>query len=148
MIYMSKTNLTAKQVKELSKNPYIKLVNDHYISYTEDFLKKLVYEMEENNKTSRQVFNECGIDTNIIGEHRAACVAYKWRKRYSKTGDIKDTRPGNSGAALKRELSDKEKLERAEAKIKLLEAENELLKKNEMTELGLLKDIKSISNLK
>ena len=91
MIYMSKTNLTAKQVKELSKNPYIKLVNNHYISYTEDFLKKLVYEMEENNKTSRQVFNECGIDTNIIGEHRAACVAYKWRKRYSKTGDIKDT---------------------------------------------------------
>ena len=140
MIYMSKTNLTAKQVKELSKNPYIKLVNNHYISYTEDFLKKLVYEMEENN--------ECGIDTNIIGEHRAACVAYKWRKRYSKTGDIKDTRPGNSGATLKRELSDKEKLERAEAKIKLLEAENELLKKNEMIELGLLKDIKSISNLK
>ena len=74
---MSKTNLTAKQVKKLSKNPYIKLVNNHYISYTEDFLKKLVYETEENNKTSRQVFNECGIDTNIIGEHIASCKGIK-----------------------------------------------------------------------
>lgn len=145
---MSKTNLTDKQVKELSKNPYIKLVNNHYISYTEDFLKKLVYEMTENNKTSKQVFNECGIDTNVVGEHRAANLAYKWKKRYRETGEIKDARPGNSGATLKRKLSDKEKLERAEAKIKLLEAENELLKKNEMIELGLLKDIKSISSLK
>ena len=49
---------------------------------------------------------------------------------------------------LKRELSDKEKLERAEAKIKLLEAENELLKKNEMIENGLLTEVKQILNLK
>ena len=45
-------------------------------------------------------------------------------------------------------LSDKEKLERAEARIKLLESENELLKKNELIEMGILTDIKSISNLK
>ena len=46
------------------------------------------------------------------------------------------------------DTSDKEKLERAEARIKLLEAENELLKKNELIEMGILTDIKSISNLK
>lgn len=66
MFYISKTNLTDKQLKELSKNPYIELVNKYYISYTEYFLKKLAYEMTENDKTSRQVFNECGIDTNIV----------------------------------------------------------------------------------
>ena len=46
------------------------------------------------------------------------------------------------------DTSDKEKLERAEARIKLLETENELLKKNELIEMGILTDIKSISNLK
>ena len=46
------------------------------------------------------------------------------------------------------DTSDKEKLERAEARIKLLEAENQLLKKNELIEMGILTDIKSISNLK
>ena len=44
-------------------------------------------------------------------------------------GEIIDTRKEASGRPLKHELSDKEKLERAETKIKLLEAENELLKK-------------------
>ena len=63
-------------------------------------------------------------------------------------GEIKDTRKGASGRPLKHELTDKEKLERAEAEIKLLEAENELLKKNELIEIGILTDIKSISNLK
>ena len=62
--------------------------------------------------------------------------------------EIKDTRKGASGRPLEHELTDKEKLERAEAKIKLLEAENELLKKNELIEMGILTDIKSISNLK
>ena len=59
-----------------------------------------------------------------------------------------NTRTTNTGNTLKRKLSDKEKLERAEARIKLLEAENELLKKNELIEMGILTDIKSISNLK
>jgi len=44
------------------------------------------------------------------------------------TGEIIDARKGTSGRTLKYELSDKEKLERAEAKIKLLEVESELLK--------------------
>lgn len=34
---MSKINLIDKQIKEFSKNLYIKLVNNHYISYTGDF---------------------------------------------------------------------------------------------------------------
>ena len=55
--------------------------------------------------------------------------AYCWRKQLKNRGEITDTRIVKSGNTLKRELSDKEKLERAEAKIKLLEAENELLKK-------------------
>ena len=63
-------------------------------------------------------------------------------------GEITDTRTTKSGNTIKRELSDKEKLARAETKIKLLEAENELLKKNELIEMGILTDIKSISNLK
>lgn len=50
-------------------------------------------------------------------------------KKCNKTGKIRDTKKGNSGRRLERKLSNKEKLEHAEAKIKLLEAENELLKK-------------------
>ena len=131
---MSKILFTDSQVKKLSKNKWIKNITNKGITYTNEFKYKLVEECENYKKFPQDVFRECGIDP--------------WRKQLNSTGEIIDTRKGTSGRPLERELSDKEKLERAEAKIKLLEAENELLKKNELIEIGLLTDIKSISNLK
>ena len=145
---MSKILFTDIQVKKLSKNKWIKNITNKEITYTDEFKYKLVKECENYNKFSQDIFRECGIDPEIVGKARIRNVAYKWRKKINSTGEITDTRKTNSGNTLKRELSDKEKLERAEAKIKLLEAENELLKKNELIEIGILTDIKSISNLK
>lgn len=75
-------------------------------------------------------------------------ATHRWRKQYKETGELKDTRKDSSGRPRIHELSDSKRLERAEVRIKLLEAENELLKKNEMIEMGILTDIKSISSLK
>ena len=108
----------------------------------------MVKECENYNKFPQDVFSECGIEPEIVGIIRIQNCAYRWRKQLKSTGEIIDTRKTKSGRTLERELSDKEKLERAEAKIKLLEAENELLKKNELIEMGIVTDIKSISNLK
>ena len=145
---MSKILFTDAQVKKLSKNKWIKNITNNGITYTNEFKYKLVKECENYKKFPQDVFRECKIDPEIVGMRRIEASAYRWRKQLNLTGEIKDTRNGCSGRSLERELSDKEKLERAEAKIKLLEAENELLKKNELIEMGLLTDIKSISNLK
>lgn len=145
---MSKVLFTDDQVKILNKNKWIKNITNKGITYTDQFKYKLVKECENYKKFPQDVFRECGINPDIVGERRISNSAYRWRKQLSSTGKITDTRTTNSGNTLKRELSDKEKLERAEARIKLLEAENELLKKNELIEMGILTDIKSISNLK
>lgn len=145
---MSKIEFTDAQVKKLSKNKWIKNVSNKAITYTDEFKIKLVKECENYKKFPRDIFRECGIDPDIVGDDRIHDSAKRWRKQYKKIGELKDARKGASGRHLERELSDKEKLERAEAKIKLLEAENELLKKNELIEMGLLTDIKSISNSK
>ena len=145
---MSKKLFTDVQVKKLSKNKWIKNVTNKGITYTSEFKYKLVKECENYKKFPQEVFRECGIDPEIVGKGRIEASAYRWRKQLNYIGKITDTRTTNSGNTLKRELSDKEKLERAEARIKLLEAENELLKKNELIEMGILTDIKSISNLK
>ena len=145
---MAKILFTDIQVKKLNKNKWIKNVTNKEITYTDEFKYKLVKECENYKKFPQDVFRECGIDPEIVGKSRIRNAAYKWRKKINSTGEITDTRKTNSGNTLKRELSDKEKLERAEAKIKLLEAENELLKKNELIEMGILTDIKSILNLK
>lgn len=145
---MSKILFTDAQVKKISKNKWIKKINNKTITFTNEFKYKLVKECENYKKFPQDVFRECGIDPEIIGVKRYEQAAYRWRKQLNSIGEIKDTKTGASGRPLKRELSDKEKLERAEAKIKLLEAENELLKKNELIEMGILTDIKAISNLK
>ena len=145
---MSNILFTDKDVKKLSKNKWIKNITNKGITYTNEFKRKLVKECENYKKFPQEVFRECGIDPKIVGKRRIEGSAHRWRKQLKSTGDITDTRTTNSGNTLKRELTDKEKLERAEARIKLLEAENELLKKNELIEMGILTDIKSISNLK
>ena len=145
---MSKILFTDAQVKKLCKNKWIKNITNKSITYTDDFKYKLVKECEDYKKFPQDVFKECGIDPEIVGERRYSNAAKRWRRQLKNTGEIKDTRKGASGRPLEHELSDKEKLERAEARIKLLEAENELLKKNELIEIGILTDIKSISNLK
>lgn len=145
---MSKILFTDVQVKKLGKNKWIKNITNKGITYTKEFKQKLVKECENYKKFPQEVFRECGINPEIVGKKRIEASAYRWRKQLKSTGDITDTRITNSGNTLKRELSDKEKLKRAEARIKLLEAENELLKKNELIEMGILTDIKSISNLK
>ena len=145
---MSKILFTDAQIKKLSKNKWIKNITNKGITYTDEFKYKLVKECENYKKFPQDVFRECGIDPDIVGERRYNNAAKRWRKQIQTIGEIKDTRKGNSGRILEHELSDKEKLERAEAKIKILEAENELLKKNELIEMEVLTDIKSISNLK
>ena len=145
---MSKILFTDAQVNKLRKNKWIKKITNKGITYTDEFKYKLVKDCENYKKFPQDVFRECNINPEIVGESRIHNCAYRWRIQFSKTGELKDTRIDNDGRPIERELSDKEKLERAEAKIKLLEAENELLKKNELIEMGILTDIKSISNLK
>lgn len=145
---MSKILFTDAQVKKLSKNKWIKNITNKGITYSDEFKYKLVKECENYKKFPQDVFRECGINPEIVGERRISNSAHRWRKQLNSIGKIIDTRKGASGRPLEHELSDKEKLEQAEAKIKLLEAENELLKKNELIEMGILTDIKSISNLK
>lgn len=133
---MSKILFTDIQIQKLRKNKWIKNITSKRITYTDDFKIKLVKECEDYKKFPRNVFEECGIHTEIVGDTRIYSCAKRWRKQYKNTGEVKDTRKGSSGRPLKRELSDKEKLERAEARIKLLEAENELLKKKRIDRNG------------
>ena len=123
---MSKKIFTDVQVKKLNKNKWIKKVTNKGITYTNEFKYKLVKECENYKKFPQEVFRECGIDPEIVGKGRIEASAHRWRKQLNYIGKITDTRTTNSGNTLKRELSDKEKLERAEVRIKLLEAENEL----------------------
>ena len=137
---MSQKTFTEKEIKILKKNPYVKKVSEKSITYSDEFKQLVVLQIAES-KTPRMIFEQAGFDVDIIGMKRIEAAASRWKKAYRMSGilGLKDTHQTNSGRRLNRALTDKEKTAKLEAKIKLLEAENEWLKKVYLMERGLLK---------
>jgi transposase len=137
---MSKKLFTEKEIQILSKNTFVKSVSSKGITYTDEF-KELFITQNEQGKTPREIFDECGFDEEVIGIYRIRSSGKRWREAYRKNGvlGLRDTRPGNTGRPRERELSIEEKYARLEAETNLLKAENELLKKIRFAERGMKK---------
>ena len=127
---MSKKLFTEKEIKTLSKNKNILKVSSKSIVYALEFKEKFIEEYSKG-KLSRIIFEENGFDIEIIGIKRVEQSAQRWKKSYEKEGllGLKDSREHSSGRPKSRELTDDEKMKKLEAKIKLLEIENEFLRK-------------------
>lgn len=126
---MSKREFTEEEIKELSKNPYIKHVGTRGITYTEEFKAHFIEE-KNNGKGTTEIFKNVGFDTKLIGRKRMDTFS----KRTMEKGidNIKDMRKENSGRPSKQpneELTPEEKIELLKHKNALLEQENEFLKK-------------------
>ena len=137
---MSKRLFTKEEVKILSENKYVQNVSAKGITYTDEF-KRIFISENANGKLPRQIFEECAFDVDILGMHRIHSAAKRWRNIYKNDGitGLSDTRKLNSGRPCTADLSIEEKYARLEAKLKLLKAENELLKKLDMIERQALK---------
>ena len=132
---MSKLTFTTEQIKILKTNPYVKNASEKSITYSDEFKRHFVSE-SLNSKTAKQIFIDAGFNPEIIGESRIKAFAKKWRKRYRDNGvlALEDTRKNFSGRPRNTELTPEQQIEKLQAKISLLEQENELLKKSEWSE--------------
>lgn len=137
---MSKIIFTKQQQEQLKQNPHVKTVSRKAITYTDEFKQFFIRE-NEHGKLPSQIFEEAGFDAEILGMTRIWKASYRWRKAYKDKGisGLEDTRKYSSGRPLERELSIEEKYERLEAKMKLIQAENELLKKLDQLERQMMK---------
>ena len=134
---MSKKIFTEEEIALLSKNKYVKKVSDKGITYTDEF-KRIFIAENHNGKFPRQIFEEHDFNIEILGMKRVESAGKRWRSAFRRNGvsQLQDTRKFNTGRPSEKELSLEEKYEKLQAKIKLLQAENELLKKLEMMERG------------
>ena len=73
---------------------------------------------------------------NVIGLKRIQSSCSRWRSAFRRNSveQLQDTRKYNIGRPTDKDLSLEEKYEKLQVKLKLLQAENELLKKIEMLE--------------
>lgn len=132
---MSKKIFTEKEIAVLSKNKYVKKVSNKGITYNDEFKRLFIIE-NENGKFPRQIFEECGFDIDVLGMKRIESAGKRWRSAFRRNGviQLQDTRKFNTGRPTEKDSSLEQKYEKLQAKVKLLEAENELLKKLEMLE--------------
>jgi transposase len=90
---MSKKIFTKKEIKQLSAKKYFKSVSSKAITYTDEF-KHIFISEKEKGKLAREIFEDCGFDTEILGIERISSASKRWQKAFKKNGIIglRDTR--------------------------------------------------------
>lgn len=128
---------TEQQIRLLEDNPNVLNVTEKTVSYTPAF-KLAAIEAYNKGQTPMEIFINAGFDPDIIHRRTPVESLKRWRTIFASSGEsglTEDRRgSGNTGRNPKKELTTEDKLRRAEARIKLLEAENDFLKKLEILE--------------
>ena len=102
--------------------------------------KRLSIYENQRCKLAREFFEEWGFDINILGIKRIESSGKRWLSAFRTNGitSLQDARKFNNGRPSEKEKSLEEKYEKLKAKLNLLQAENELLKKLEMLERSVM----------
>lgn len=134
---LNRHRFTAHEIRQLEANPNVSHVSEKAITYSPEF-KLAAIEAYQKGCTPQQIFIEAGFQLSILGNQKPKECLKRWRAAYSAQGEngLLEERRGKAATGRKpaQDLSVQEQLKRAEARIKLLEAENDFLKKLEVLE--------------
>ncbi len=142
---MSLRFFTDEQVKRLKENPNIKHVSNKGMTYTDDIKEQFITE-NEAGKLPREIFEEAGLDIEVIGMDRVKSSAKRWRDQSKRLEGLTDTRKAKSGRPRTKELTKDEIIERQKAEIEYLKQERAFLL--ELKRLERLADQKEKSSRK
>ncbi|WP_217593337.1 HTH domain-containing protein [Cohnella sp. GbtcB17] len=134
---MNRTLFTEENMKRLEGNPNVHHVSETNITYTPSFKVAAVLAYQ-TGQTPAEIFIKAGFDLDLIGHNKPKHSLKRWRETYAKYGEaglLAERRgKGSTGRRPAGALSAEEALARANARIKLLEAEVDFLKKLEALE--------------
>lgn len=128
---------TIEQMRKLERNPNVQHVTESAITYTSEF-KRAALRAYKEGQTPSEIFIRAGFDLDDIGHKKPKHSLKRWRDTFDLYGEeglaIERRGKGSVGRKPLGELSAEDELKRAKAKIKLLEAQVDLLKKLEALE--------------
>ena len=127
---MSQKPLSAEEIAQLRCSPYVVDVKGGRISFTPEF-KHTAYERLVNGIPMRQIFEEHGIDPEILGNARLWGFARKLREKADREEGFVDLREKNRRKPAKetKEQTLTAKVERLEHELAYTRQEVEFLKK-------------------
>jgi len=127
---MSKRIFTKEQIKLLSENAYVAGCSERYVEYRKEFKLSAIKQYYENNLTPGDIFRMAGFDIKLIGKDTPQKCLGRWRKTFEMKGEI-GLSANKKGRRKKtpKDINDKDKIERLEAEVAYLKAENDFLVK-------------------
>ncbi|MDF2629180.1 MAG: hypothetical protein K0R39_3011 [Symbiobacteriaceae bacterium] len=127
---------------KILQNRNVLKVGETKITYCPDFKVRAVRAYLVEGKTPVAIFLEAGFDLDLIGHETPRYCLKDWRATYQQRGEdgLRQDQRGRQakGRPAEQELTAEAKLRRAEARIRYLEKENELLKKLDAIERGVV----------
>lgn len=130
---MSKRIFTQEQMETLLQNENVAGCSKKSISYHKDFKISAVRKYQEG-LPAHEIFRQAGFDISMIGLATPKSCLRRWRNTFKQKGET-GLRTDSRGHAAKgrprsiANLTDKEKVERLEAEVAYLKAENSFLAK-------------------
>ena len=118
----------AEQIEQLKINPYVKKASDKAITYSEEFKEEFIKRLQARDNPSK-ILTELGFNTKVLGKRRVSEIARRCKKYALRSDGTKDTRKFNSRRPITKDLTTEEKISKLEHKNRILEQENEFLKK-------------------
>lgn len=133
---MARKDLTPEEVSLLRKSPFVAGVTSGRIRFTPEF-KRNAYQQLLHGKSMREIFTECGIDPEILGNSRIYGFAEKLRQNAEREGGFEDLRVGNSRKPANgtKEQTMAARIEQLEHELAYTRQEVEFLKKIRMADL-------------
>ena len=132
---MKQTKYNNEQVAKLLENKFIAKCSLKSISFTKEF-KLFAVNQYINGKTAPKIFNEAGIDSQLVGRYVPDNCLRLWRKKFKAKGEVglmideRGLATGvNKGRPRTKGLTDTDKIKRLEIEVAYLKAKNYFLVK-------------------
>lgn len=135
---MGKTHtnpFTKEQVEHLRANHYVKSVSTSTIRFTEEF-KRFCYNKRKSGTPVRNIFLECGIDPEILGDKRIEGFCYTINKQAKRETGFTDNRQSNRRLPAKSDDGSVEtRIKQLEHELAYTRQEVEFLKKLQLADM-------------
>ncbi len=130
-----KNPFTEEQIEQLQVNQHVRSISASTIRFTEEF-KRYFYEKHKSGISARQIFSECGIDPDVLGDSRIDGFRYTLNKYAKREEGFSDNRQGNYRHAPQQgEEALETRIKRLEHELAYTRQEVEFLKKLQMADM-------------
>jgi transposase-like protein len=128
---MKRNALTKNQINELLKNVNVQSCSSVSITYTKAFKLQAIARYAQGS-TMKEIFREAGLDIDLIGKEQPKECLHRWNRLFRSKGEIALTEQRGKNARSKpskKGITDADKIQKLEAEVAYLKAENDFLTK-------------------